>query len=62
MIDKPNDATDDLTARLMNSTQRMIDEANARRIASIPEFAPMPKARKLRKRSRKHSVSHRAIR
>jgi len=62
MIDNANDPMNDLTASLIDSTRQMINEANARRIASIPEFAPMPKARKLRKRSRKTSVSHRAIR
>jgi hypothetical protein len=62
MIDKPNDPLDDLTARLIDSTRQMIDEANERRIAAQREFE-LPIARKgLRKRSRKHSVSHRAIR
>jgi hypothetical protein len=58
MIDDANDQT----TRIMNATRQMIDEANARRVASQREFE-LPIARKgLRKRSRKTSVSHRAIR
>lgn len=56
------DSNDPLTASLIDSTRQMIDEANARRIASQREFE-LPIARKgLRKRSRKTSVKHRAIR
>jgi hypothetical protein len=59
MIDNANDP---LIDSMMDSTRRMIDEANARRIASQREFE-LPIARKgLRKRNRKTSVSHRAIR
>lgn len=59
MID---DANDPMTDSLIDATRKMIDEANARRVASLREFE-LPIARKgLRKRSRKTSVSHRAIR
>ena len=56
------DSNDPLTDSLIDATRQMIDEANARRIASQREFE-LPIARKgLRKRSRKTSVKHRAIR
>ena len=56
------DSNDPLTDSLINTTRQMIDEANARRVASQREFE-LPIARKgLRKRSRKTSVKHRAIR
>jgi len=59
MID---DANDRLTDSLIDATRKMIDEANARRIAAQREFE-LPIARKgLRKRNRRTSVSHRAIR
>jgi len=62
MIDNANDPMNDLTARIVDSTRQMIDEANARRIAAQREFE-LPISRKgLRKRSRKTSVKHRAIR
>jgi hypothetical protein len=62
MIDDANDPMTATTESLMNSTRQMIDEANARRVAAQREFE-LPIARKgLRKRSRRTSVSHRAIR
>jgi hypothetical protein len=62
MIERPNDPDADQTARIMDSTRKMIDEANARRIAAQREFE-LPISRKgLRKRNRKTSVFHRSIR